>query len=56
MAGTVNLYPNLPGHLVEFKDGGMSLRNEPITESTSSVLLLGTAVDGPIHEPVAIDL
>ena len=56
MAGTVNLYPNLPGHLVEFKDGGMSLRNEPITESTSSVLLLGTAVDGPINEPVAIDM
>ena len=56
MAGTVNLYPNLPGHLVEFKDGGMSLRSEPITSSTSSVLLLGTAVDGPINEPVAIDM
>lgn len=56
MAGTVNLYPNLPGHLVEFKDGGMALRNEPIADTTASVLLLGTAVDGPINEPVAIDM
>ena len=56
MAGTVNLYSNLPGHLVEFKDGGMALRSEPIAETTSSVLLLGTAVDGPINEPVAIDM
>ena len=23
-----NLYPNLPGHLVEFKDGGLQLTND----------------------------
>lgn len=56
MAGTINLYPNLPGHLVEFKDGGMVLRNDPTPQETDSVLLLGTAVDGPINEPVAIDM
>lgn len=56
MAGTINLYPNLPGHLVEFKDGGMVLRNDPTPQETDSVLLLGTAVDGPINEPIAIDM
>lgn len=50
------MYPNLPGHLVEFKDGGMVLRNDPIPQETDSVLLLGTAVDGPVCEPVAIDM
>ena len=56
MAGTTNLYPNLPGHLVEFEDGGTSLRTEASSASTDSVLLLGTAVDGPVNEPVAIDM
>lgn len=56
MAGTTNLYPNLPGHLVEFEDGGTALRTEVAPASTDSVLLLGTAVDGPINEPVAIDM
>ena len=50
------MYPNLPGHLVEFKDGGMVLRNDPIPQETDSVLLLGTAIDGPVGEPVAIDM
>ena len=56
MAGTTNLYPNLPGHLVEFEDGGTVLRTDVTPISTDSVLLLGTAVDGPINEPVAIDM
>lgn len=56
MAGTTNLYPNLPGHLVEFEDGGTALRTEVAPASTDSVLLLGTAIDGPINEPVAIDM
>ena len=56
MAGFINMYPNLPGHLVEFKDGGMVLRNDPIPQETDSVLLLGTAIDGPVGEPVAIDM
>jgi hypothetical protein len=56
VAGFINMYPNLPGHLVEFKDGGMVLRNDPIPQETDSVLLLGTAIDGPVGEPVAIDM
>lgn len=50
-----NLYPNLPGMLIEFKDGGSALRFEKTDASTDSLLLLGTAVDGPIMEPVAVD-
>lgn len=50
-----NLYPNLPGHLVEFKDGGQQLRNVAVTGNSKSLLILGTAIDGPVNEPVAID-
>ena len=51
-----NLYPNLPGHLVEFKDGGLQLTNDTDNNSTKkSLLILGTAFDGPINEPVKID-
>ena len=51
-----NLYSNLPGHLVEFKDGGLQLTTSTTdTTSTKSLLILGTAVDGPINEPVKID-
>ena len=51
-----NLYSNLPGHLVEFKDGGLQLTSSSTdTSSTKSILILGTATDGPINEPVKID-
>lgn len=51
-----NLYSNLPGHLVEFKDGGLQLTSSTTdTSSTKSLLILGTAVDGPVNEPVKID-
>jgi hypothetical protein len=50
-----DMYTNLPGQMVQFKDGGLQLRNDPNPPLTGSVLLLGTAVDGPLLEPVAID-
>ena len=51
-----NLYSNLPGHLVEFKDGGLQLTTSTTdTSSTKSILILGTAFDGPVNEPVKID-
>ena len=50
-----NLYPNLPGHLVEFKDGGLQLTSNTETASGKSLLILGTAFDGPVNEPVQID-
>lgn len=48
-------YPNLPGFATEFKDGGLQVRAEVTPPGTDSVLLLGTAIDGPIGEPVAVD-
>lgn len=51
-----NLYPNLPGHLVEFKDGGLKLTTRDDNSGyDKSLLILGTAFDGPINEPVKID-
>lgn len=50
-----NLYPNLPGHLVEFKDGGLQLTTNTESTTGKSLLILGTALDGPVNEPVQID-
>lgn len=50
-----NQYPNLPGILVDFKDGGKALRFDNSESKTDSILLLGTATDGPVMEPVAVD-
>ena len=55
MAGMQDKYPNLPGHLTEFKDGGLQLVQEANPPKTESVLILGTAVDGPVMEPVKVD-
>ena len=49
-------YPYLPGHLVDLKDGGLkALKPEREAPATESVLILGTATDGPIRTPVAVD-
>lgn len=55
MASVFEQYPNLPGFATEFKDGGLQVRTETPEPGTDSVLLLGTAVDGPVGEPVAVD-
>jgi len=51
----MNLYPNIPGQLTEFKDGGLTIRRSPNQPSTESILLIGTAIDGPLLEPIAVD-
>lgn len=56
MASLGNLYPNLPGMLIEFKDGGSALRFNQTEVNTDSLLLIGTAVDGPVMNPVAVDI
>lgn len=48
-------YSNLPGILADFKDGGLRVKSDPNPPSTESVLLLGTSIDGPLHNPVAVD-
>lgn len=55
MANLGNMYPNLPGMLVEFKDGGQALKFDEVDVNTDSMLILGTAEDGPVMEPVAVD-
>lgn len=50
----LEVYNNLPGHYAIFKDGGLQLPQEEVTPSTESVLLLGTAVDGPVGQPVKV--
>lgn len=50
-----NQYTNLPGSLIAFQDGGKSLRTDPTPVTTKSILILGTSVDGPKFEPVAVD-
>jgi hypothetical protein len=44
---------NLPGFKTELKDGGLSISNNT-NASTNSILLLGTAVDGPVKVPVPV--
>lgn len=56
MSNLGNMYPNLPGMLVEFKDGGSALRFNQTESATDSLLLLGTAIDGPLMEPIAVDI
>lgn len=55
MASVFEKYPNLPGFATEFKDGGLQVRTETIPPGTESILFLGTAVDGPVGEPVAVN-
>lgn len=55
MASLGNMYPNLPGMLVEFKDGGQALKFDQSEVDTDSMLILGTAVDGVVMEPIAVD-
>jgi hypothetical protein len=55
MASVFEKYPNLPGFATEFKDGGLQVRTEVPDPGTDSILLLGTAIDGPTGEPVAVD-
>lgn len=45
---------NIPAHLVEFKDGGLSFKNTIENIKTRSVLILGKSIDGPL-DPVATD-
>lgn len=48
-------YKNLPGHEVILLDGGFRVsETQSVTDTTDTLLLLGTATDGPMHVPVRI--
>lgn len=53
MAGFQN-YSYLPGHIAQFKNGNLNLPNDPNPSTTESILILGTATDGPTHQPVRV--
>ena len=46
--------PQLPGVTAVFPDGGLAI-TPPQADVNSSILIIGTAEDGPMYEPVAID-
>lgn len=54
MAQMQNEYASLPGHFTQFKDSDRRLREDPLASTTESVLLLGTATDGPVMQPVRV--
>ena len=47
-----DLYPNLPGYQTVLTGGNMVITSNVAT--TQSVLLIGTAVDGPVNQPIRI--
>lgn len=48
-------YANLPGFSVEYTDNNLSTGARSVGATTKSVLLIGTAIDGPIGEPLSVN-
>ena len=46
------IYPNLSGHITDYRDGGLTVPPLPVT--TENVVLLGTGTDGPGNAPTAV--
>jgi len=54
MADFQNEYSALPGHMNQFKDSNRALREDPTPANTDSILLIGTATDGPVMQPFRV--
>lgn len=52
---TFEQYENLPGVKVDYHDGNLYSGNEASLANTQSVLIIGTAIDGPVGEPVSVN-
>lgn len=48
----MELYSALPGHRTTFRDGNLTVT--PPAATTDSILILGTALDGPVMTPVRV--
>jgi|GEM_PF-2429733 len=48
-------YENLPGVKVSYEDGNLHTGNQVEQASTQSILIIGTAIDGPVGEPVSVN-
>ncbi|CDQ41814.1 hypothetical protein [Virgibacillus salexigens] len=54
MPSQFDKYENLPGVKVEYENGNLYSGQQNINASTKSLLILGTAIDGPVGEPVSV--
>lgn len=48
-------YENLPGVKVSYEDGNLYAGSQAANARTQSVLIMGTAIDGPVGEPVSVN-
>lgn len=51
---TSDKYTNLPGVKVTYEDGNLTAGNQQLSANTQSILLIGSAVDGPVGEPISV--
>jgi hypothetical protein len=54
MANIVDKYENLPGVKVSYEDGNLYSNQQNLQTNTQSVLIIGSAIDGPVGEPVSV--
>ncbi len=48
-------YENLPGVKVSYEDGNLHTGTQVEDARTQSILIIGTAIDGPVGEPVSVN-
>lgn len=48
-------YENLPGFKVNYQDGNFAIGATSIGSNTKSLLIIGTAIDGVVGEPVSVN-
>lgn len=48
-------YENLPGFKVNYQDGNLAIGATSVGSNTKSLLIIGTAIDGPIGDPVSVN-
>jgi hypothetical protein len=54
MATTQEKYQNLPGVKVTYEDGNLYTGNSTLSANTQSILVIGSAVDGPVGVPISV--
>ncbi|MEB2276904.1 hypothetical protein LAV82_23070 [Bacillus sp. ILBB4] len=52
---TFEQYENLPGVKVDYQDGNLYSGTTAQQANTQSILIIGTATDGPVGEPISIN-
>lgn len=52
---TIEQYEHLPGVKVDYEDGNLYTGNQVEDARTQAVLIIGTAIDGPVGEPVSVN-